>query len=134
MTQNEVEPLKRAVDNVQSRVSSSGEETRQIYLLLLASLVVLLSAISPCSIICSGTNGLALAISIISIAFGLVLRFAKARIAPIASKLAILLVLLWGVTTAAVTFSGPFKFVGNGYFGCYAALISSVMYMKSTLG
>lgn len=134
MTHNEVEPLKKAMDNATNQLTHSPEQTRHLYMLMASSLVVLLTAISPCTITCEGNNGLALGAPIASILVALILRFGKSRVAPFASKIAILLVLLWGITTAVVTFGGPFRNVGNGYFGCYASLIFSGLYLKNSLG
>lgn len=131
MVHSEVEPLKKAMDNVSHEVVHSSIKTRQIYFMMVSAFVVLLSSISPCTAKCDGTAALSLAVGGVSILLGMILRFFRQHMAPHQSKVAIVLVIIWGVTTAVVTFAGPFRAVGNGYFGCYAALIFSSLYLKT---
>jgi len=130
---NETSSFKGAIDNVKSQVSGSPEEIRYLYLFMLSSLVVIFSAISPCIALCQGTPGYAIAVGGISFFIGIILRFAKHRIGGKVGLISVVLVLLWGITAAILTFKGPFTFVGNGYFASYGAFAAAALYMNRNL-
>jgi hypothetical protein len=126
----EASTFKNAMDNVQREMVSSPEEIRYLYLIMLSSLVVVFSSISPCMALCTGTPGYAIAIGGLTFIVALLLRFKKSYVGGKASIVAVLMVVMWGLTAAILTFSGPFTFVGNGYFASYGALVACALYMK----
>jgi len=130
---NETSSFKGAIDNVTRQVTGSPEEIRYLYLIMLSSLVVIFAAISPCIALCQGTPGYAIAVGGLSFVVALVLRFAKHRIAGKAGLISVVMVLLWGITAAILTFKGPFTFVGNGYFASYGAFAASAFYMNRNI-
>ena len=101
---------------------------KPLFLLIISSLVVMGAAIGPCSprSACSGYNVYAIIVSVISLFFAIILFFIPHKVERRAFRWVAYLYVVWWIFGAAVlTLGNPFKSSGNGFFGCYAALLAS---------
>jgi hypothetical protein len=114
---------------------------KPLFFLILASLVVMGASIGPCSPreACSGYNAYAVVASVISLVIAIVLFFIPSRVERRAMRwVAYFLVIWWIFAASCLTLGAPFKQAGNGFFGCYCALLASAwlasMINKQTQG
>jgi hypothetical protein len=114
---------------------------KPLFFLIIASLVVMGASIGPCSprSACSGYSAYAVVASVISLVIAIVLFFIPSRVERRAMRwVAYFLVIWWIFAAACLTLGAPFKQAGNGFFGCYGALLSSAwlasMINKQTQG
>ena len=106
-----------------------------VMLLFIASVINLAAAIMPCNKqSCTGVNGYAIAVGVVSIVIALVLIFAGSKLSDQNQKYVAIFLLAWWIAGAFVqTFVGPFHTtLSNGYFSAFAGLIASIMLFKSS--
>lgn len=124
MLSNEVGKVRESID----RFSKVG---RPLAVIMIASLVVMFAAVADCDNACSGAEGYAITVGVISFFVSLARVFFESKMSHKASMVVhVFLAVWWSVATLITTFGNPFSAVGNGYFGTWAALISSVLLLK----
>jgi len=102
---------------------------KPLFFLAIASAVVLGAAIAPCSprSNCHGYSLYALVVASFSLLLSLIFLFMPARLERTVMKgVAWFFLLWWAFGVGVLTLGGPFRHTGNGYFGSYAALLSSI--------
>ena len=115
-----------------SAVSSLQQSGSELMYVLFASAVLLAQALTDC---CTGYVVWAIIISIFSILMALAGIFAPDKIVGQA-RMVFTLVLggLWFSGWMGLTFFGPYRGVGNGYFACCAGLIFSMKLVAQHFG
>ncbi|CAK9102208.1 Uncharacterized protein SCF082_LOCUS47771 [Durusdinium trenchii] len=120
--------LSHEVGKVRDTIEKMQKVGNRIGILLVASLVVLFAGAADCDHGCTGLEGYAIAVGCISFMCGLVLVFAGPKLGDNAKKFfGMFMIVWWSVAVIILTFVNPFKFVGNGFFGTWAAFISTVL-------
>jgi predicted secreted protein len=107
---------------------------KPLFYLGISSAVVMGAAIGPCSntALCNGYTAYALVLSVSSLFFAIILFLFATRVERnVMNFFAVLFLLWWVFGTAVVTLGGPFQNTGNGYFGSFAALFSSMYFVRS---
>ncbi len=106
--------------------------------ILFSSIVVVLASIHPCVLSCTETTLYAIivgSISVVTSSVMVILAITSSRIHPKGLYfVSIGFVFLWFISTCILTFAGSatFTLTGNGYFGVWFALISSLaLYRES---
>ena len=106
-----------------------------VSLLFIASVINLAAAIMPCNKDkCTGVNGYAIAVGVVSIVIALFLMFKGKDLSDQTAKYLAMFTLAWWISGAFVqTFVGPFhQTLSNGYFSAFAGLIASIMIFKKS--
>lgn len=104
--------------------------------LMLASGVVLVQTVVVCSGWCGGDGLWLIVCSAVSLAICLLLALPSvaARVQPQFKFLASFLFSWWVAGAYTGTFHFPYQWTGNGYFGCWAALLLSLLLAQRTWG
>jgi predicted secreted protein len=114
---------------------STGVSRKPIMYLLIASIVEVGAAIKTCipQTQCYNLNAFAISLGTISGIICIVLLPFMGRLrADTIRKVAIFFCCWWVVGGMIVTFSAPFKELGNGYFSVFAAVLSSFYLLQSS--
>lgn len=123
---------------VERNMTSEMSKSRQpLTYLILASCVVIGSSIDSCIPVeeCLNDYGWALSLSSISGCLALLMAiFARCTPSVLMLWLARFLVLWWTVGVLTVTYIGPFKATGNGYFGSFASFVASLFVYATVSG
>lgn len=109
---------------------------KSLLFLMASSAVVMGAGIGPCSPQhdCYSYNAWSIVLGSLSLFLGLVMFLLSARLSATSMAfIARFLILWWAVGTLVVTFGGPFRTSGNGFFFSYAALIASIAVLQSVL-
>jgi hypothetical protein len=102
---------------------------KPLFFIALASAVVMGASIGPCSprSNCHGYSLYALIVGTFSLLISLIFLFMPTRLERnLMRGLAWFFLLWWAFGCAVLTLGGPFRQTGNGYFGSYAALLSTI--------
>lgn len=122
MVMNEVGKVREAVD----KFAQLGPKYA---ILIIGSLMVFFGGISACSSgSCGGREGYAVAVGIISFVVAVVRVAIESKLDATQSRFfAIFFIVWWAIAFSILTFWGPFNVAGNGYFGCVAGLVASIL-------
>merc|ERR1712232_373366 len=125
--------LDEPADAMRRASSLAGGAPIEILVLLFASLVVLLAATLRCYRRHCGTYntlaGICAAVSLVlnfAIILGKSIRPNSKKVDSCLAIVAAFLMIWWAAGTLCMTFVGPFKVLGNGYFGAWVALLAAV--------
>lgn len=102
---------------------------KPLFFIALASAVVMGAAIAPCSPHqnCRGYSLYALIVGTFSLLVALVFLLIPTRLErSLMRYVAWFFLLWWAFGTGVLTLGGPFRQTGNGYFGSFAALLSTI--------
>lgn len=132
------QPRLRALTAVgQAKIDEAQAETQWILIVLLGTIIECIDALVECfkKDNCKGEYGWAISVGIISAFLCLVFLVFGKRMSPqVVKGFSILLLLLWSFGTGVLTFDKPFTTTGNGYFGCWFAMIGSLLFALEAAG
>jgi len=107
---------------------------RALIFLVVASGIEMGASIGPCNpqSLCYSYRAFAVALGSISLFISLILLLGSSKIPRnVMRYTAFFMILWWVIGTGVVTFGGPFTNTGNGYFASFAAVISSLAFLRS---
>jgi hypothetical protein len=105
---------------------------KPIFFIGLASAVVMGAGIGPCSppVECVSYNVYSIIVSVVSLMICLILIIRPRAFGENLLRYVAFFLLIWWIFGCAVlTLGAPFQATGNGFFGCYAALLASVYFI-----
>eukprot|EP01062_Namystynia_karyoxenos_P014514 TRINITY_DN1521_c0_g2_i1.p1 TRINITY_DN1521_c0_g2~~TRINITY_DN1521_c0_g2_i1.p1 ORF type:complete len:619 (+),score=186.77 TRINITY_DN1521_c0_g2_i1:112-1968(+) len=110
-----------------------------VALLLLASAVVLVQTAVDCdeysdADYCKNEVAWVLACSVVSLVVVIVVIIFAEKVASFWKWIALFLFLWWCAGTGVATFDRPYEATGNGYFGCWAAVIAAAILCAQAFG
>lgn len=139
--------VKEPIDELLGQ-SAAGEKGSKggfwFSILLFASALVMVQTAVDCDDTgaCEAERGWILACSVISLVMCIILLFIRDLVKDIWKWFTLGFLIWWVFGTGVATFEGPYAagmaggggVAGNGYFGCWAALIASVILMTNAFG